>query len=105
MIGIFTEMEYDIVSETVKSGVVSDRAKGKIVGRAVLKLGDTLKKVIETCELYKCVAIFFMIFYKKYVKYRRHSKYILEIVIKRYHIIKLITNIIKRVKLFLFLHF
>ncbi|SFU66202.1 Site-specific DNA recombinase [Clostridium sp. DSM 8431] len=57
MMGVFAEMERNMISERVKSGVANARAKGKVVGRPSLKLGDIPKKVIETYELYKNGAI------------------------------------------------
>lgn len=57
MMGVFAEMERNMISERVKSGVANARAKGKVVGRPRLKLGDIPKKVIETQELYKNGAI------------------------------------------------
>ncbi len=53
MMGVFAEMERNMISERVKSGVANARAKGKVVGRPALKLSDIPKKVIETYELYK----------------------------------------------------
>lgn len=57
MMGVFAEMERNMISERVKSGVANARAKGKVVGRPSLKLGNIPKKVIDTYELYKNGAI------------------------------------------------
>ncbi|MDU1004155.1 MAG: recombinase family protein [Clostridium butyricum] len=53
MMGVFAEMERNMISHRVKSGVANARAKGKVVGRPPLKLSDIPKKVIETYVLYK----------------------------------------------------
>ena len=57
MMGVFAEMEHNMISERVKSGVANARAKGKVVGRPSLKLSDIPKKVIENYELYNNGAI------------------------------------------------
>ncbi|ETJ19738.1 Resolvase [human gut metagenome] len=51
MIGVFLELDRNIISQRVKSGVANARANGKVVGRPTLKLSDIPKKVIETYEL------------------------------------------------------
>ncbi|MDO4535737.1 MAG: recombinase family protein [Clostridium perfringens] len=57
MMGVFAEMERNMISERVKSGVANARAKGKVVGRPALKLSDIPKKVKEIYELYNDGAI------------------------------------------------
>ena len=46
MMGVFAEMERNMISERVKSGIVNARSKGK------LTVNDIPKKVLETKELY-----------------------------------------------------
>lgn len=53
MMGVFAEMERNMISERVKSGVANARAKGKVVGRPALKLSDIPQKVKDMYELYK----------------------------------------------------
>lgn len=57
MMGVFAEMERNMISERVKSGVANARGKRKIVGRPTLRLQDVPKKVIDTYELYNNGAI------------------------------------------------
>lgn len=52
MMGVFAEMERNMISERVRSGVANARSKGKLIGRPTLKLSDIPKKVIQTYELY-----------------------------------------------------
>lgn len=52
MMGVFAEMERNMISERVKSGIVNARSKGKLVGRPKLTVNDIPKKVLETKELY-----------------------------------------------------
>ena len=52
MMGVFAEMERNMISERVKSGIVNARYKGKLVGRPKLTVNDIPKKVLETRELY-----------------------------------------------------
>ena len=52
MMGVFAEMERNMISERVKSGIVNARSKGKLVGRPKLTVNDIPKKVLETRELY-----------------------------------------------------
>lgn len=57
MMGVFAEMERNMISERVKSGVANARAKGKVVGRPRLKAKDIPKKVIDTNKLFRCGVI------------------------------------------------
>lgn len=57
MMGVFAEMERNMISERVKSGVANARAKGKIVGRPRLKIKDIPQKVIDTNKLFECGVI------------------------------------------------
>lgn len=53
MMGVFSELERNMISQRVKSGVANARAKGKMVGRPKLKFDDIPRKVIENYEHYK----------------------------------------------------
>lgn len=52
MMGVFSEIERNMIRERVKSGLANARSKGKIVGRPKLTASDIPKKVLETKELY-----------------------------------------------------
>lgn len=52
MMGVFAEMERNMISERVKSGLANARSKGRIVGRPRLTVNDIPKKVLETKGLY-----------------------------------------------------
>ncbi|WP_279051838.1 recombinase family protein [Intestinibacter bartlettii] len=55
MSGVFAELERDIISQRVKSGMANARAKGKQIGRAKTSMEEVLsnKKFMESYELYK----------------------------------------------------
>jgi len=53
MMGVFSEIERNMISQRVKSGVANARAKGKILGRPTLTIEDIPQKVIDTYNLYK----------------------------------------------------
>jgi DNA invertase Pin-like site-specific DNA recombinase len=53
MMGVFSELERNMISQRVKSGVANARAKGKIVGRPVLTIKDIPQKVKDMYDLYK----------------------------------------------------
>jgi DNA invertase Pin-like site-specific DNA recombinase len=53
MAGVFAELERNMISQRVKSGISNARAKGKFIGRPILKFDDIPKKVIETFDNYK----------------------------------------------------
>lgn len=57
MMGVFSEIERNMISQRVKSGVANARANGKIVGRPTLKLNDIPQKVKDMYDLYKDAAI------------------------------------------------
>jgi DNA invertase Pin-like site-specific DNA recombinase len=57
MMGVFSEIERNMISQRVKSGVANARAKGKIVGRPQLALKDIPQKVIDMYNLYKGASI------------------------------------------------
>lgn len=53
MWGVFAEMERDIISQRVKSGVANARAKGKRLGRPPLAASDFPRKFWDHLPLYK----------------------------------------------------
>ena len=53
MMGVFAEIERNMISQRVKSGIANARSKGKRVGRPPLKLADVPAKVIKSYELYQ----------------------------------------------------
>lgn len=53
MMGVFSELERNMISQRVKSGLLNARAKGKVVGRPGLTLKSIPQKVIDIYELYK----------------------------------------------------
>lgn len=53
MAGVFAELEKNMISQRVKSGIVNARAKGRFIGRPKLKYNDIPKKVIENYDNYK----------------------------------------------------
>ncbi|MGU8529893.1 recombinase family protein [Clostridium perfringens] len=53
MMGVFSEMERNMISERVKSGVANARAKGKVVGRPALTLEKVPQKVKDMYSLYE----------------------------------------------------
>jgi DNA invertase Pin-like site-specific DNA recombinase len=53
MAGVFAELEKNMISQRVKSGLINARAKGRFVGRPKLKYSDIPKKVIENYDNYK----------------------------------------------------
>ena len=57
MMGVFSEIERNMISQRVKSGVANARAKGKVVGRPALKIKDVPQKVIDTYGLFSAGAI------------------------------------------------
>lgn len=57
MMGVFSEIERNMISQRVKSGVANARAKGKIVGRPTLTIKDIPQKVIDMNDLYKDAVI------------------------------------------------
>ncbi|MDR3598493.1 recombinase family protein [Clostridium sp.] len=57
MMGVFSEIERNMISQRVKSGVANARAKGKVVGRPILTLDKVPTKVKDIYDLYKSGAI------------------------------------------------
>ncbi|WP_160687487.1 recombinase family protein [Clostridium sp. C2-6-12] len=53
MMGVFSELERNMISQRVKSGVANARAKGKIVGRPALDINKVPQKVKDMYELLK----------------------------------------------------
>lgn len=53
MMGVFSEIERNMISQRVKSGIANARSKGKRVGRPALQSNDIPTKVIKTFELYQ----------------------------------------------------
>ena len=52
MMGVFSELERNMISQRVKSGVANARAKGKVIGRPHLTIEKVPQKVKEQYELY-----------------------------------------------------
>lgn len=52
MMGVFSELERNMISERIKSGLANARSKGKLVGRPSLTIKDIPQKVKETYKLY-----------------------------------------------------
>lgn len=57
MMGVFSEIERNMISQRVKSGVANARAKGKVLGRPTLKIKEIPQKVIDMYDLYKSGSI------------------------------------------------
>ena len=53
MMGVFAEMERDMIRQRVKSGVANARSKGKLVGRPRLTVNNIPAKVKANHEKYK----------------------------------------------------
>lgn len=53
MMGVFSELERNMISQRVKSGVANARAKGKIVGRPALDITKVPQKVKNKYEAFK----------------------------------------------------
>lgn len=53
MMGVFSELERNMISERVKSGIANARSKGKLVGRPHLTINDIPEKVKNTYNIYK----------------------------------------------------
>lgn len=52
MMGVFSEIERNMISQRVKSGVANARAKGKIVGRPRLTLKKIPQKIKDLYDIY-----------------------------------------------------
>lgn len=57
MMGVFSEIERNMISQRVKSGVANARAKGKIVGRPTLTIKEIPQKVKDMYDLFTTGAI------------------------------------------------
>lgn len=53
MMGVFSEIEQNMISQRVKSGIANARSKGKLVGRPQLRIEDIPSKVIKNYDLYR----------------------------------------------------
>lgn len=53
MMGVFSEIERNMISQRVKSGIANARSKGRRIGRPQLLPSDIPAKVIKTYELYQ----------------------------------------------------
>lgn len=57
MMGVFSEIERNMISQRVKSGIANARAKGKMVGRPMLTIDKIPTKVRGMYDLYKNATI------------------------------------------------
>lgn len=57
LMGVFAELERNIISERVKSGMENARAKGKQIGRKTVTVEDIPEKFIKYYDLYKSCRI------------------------------------------------
>lgn len=57
MMGVFSELERNMISQRVKSGVANARAKGKTIGRPSLTIKKVPQKVKDMHNLFKTGAI------------------------------------------------
>jgi len=53
LMGVFSELEKNMISERVKSGMANAREKGKQIGRQEVTINDIPKDFIKYYELYK----------------------------------------------------
>ena len=53
MMGVFSELERNMISERIKSGLANARSKGRLVGRPSITIKDIPQKVKDTYKLYK----------------------------------------------------
>lgn len=53
IMGVFSELERNIISERVKSGMENARIKGKQIGRKIVTIDDIPEKFIKYYQLYK----------------------------------------------------
>ena len=52
LMGVFSELEKNIISERVKSGMANAKAKGKQIGRKIVTVDDIPEKFIKYYQLY-----------------------------------------------------
>lgn len=57
MMGVFSELERNMISQRVKSGVANARAKGKVVGRPALTINNIPSKVKDMYGLFNTGSI------------------------------------------------
>ncbi|MPQ44797.1 recombinase family protein [Clostridium tarantellae] len=53
MMGVFSEMERNIISQRVKSGMANAKANGKVIGRPILTAEDVPKEFLRHYPKYK----------------------------------------------------
>ena len=53
IMAVFSELERNIISERVKSGMENARAKGKKIGRKIVTKEDIPEKFLKYYQLYK----------------------------------------------------
>lgn len=53
MLGIFAEMERDIISQRIKTGLATARSKGKVLGRPKLRIADLPAKFLKYYPVYQ----------------------------------------------------
>lgn len=53
MMGVFSELEKDMISQRVKSGMANAKAKGKVIGRPKATIEDVPQVVLKAYELLK----------------------------------------------------
>lgn len=53
MMGVFAELERNMISERVKSGLENARDKGKVIGRPSIRKEDIPEKFLRNYKLYK----------------------------------------------------
>lgn len=53
MMGVFSELERNMISERVKSGMANAKAKGKVIGRPTTSIEDIPSQVLKSYELLK----------------------------------------------------
>lgn len=53
MMGVFSELERNMIRQRVKSGMINARAKGRLIGRPKIRYEDIPAKVRVNFELYK----------------------------------------------------
>jgi len=57
MMGVFAELERNMISQRVKSGMANAKAKGKLVGRPTTTMKDVPVKVVKAYDLLKSAKI------------------------------------------------
>ena len=57
MMGVFSELERNMISQRVKSGMANAKAKGKLVGRPITTMKDVPVAVVKAYDLLKSTRI------------------------------------------------